>query len=124
MRRTGVSISLRSKQKMDSLGVNHAASEFNLLSISKNKKNDYRIVPSKKNNCEESASDYDPDESEESETEESDSSIGDEDELSGMVNISSRSKVESLILVNFRMCFHLISNSQILVDRCASCFSY
>ncbi|WVZ64568.1 hypothetical protein U9M48_014066 [Paspalum notatum var. saurae] len=61
-------------------------------------KNDYRIVARKKNNHDESTSDYEPCTDENNQSDESDADLEEEEEMP-LMNISSRSKVEPLILL-------------------------
>ena len=78
---------------MKSYGILDTKTLLNQLST--RKQNDYRIVARKKNNYEESASDYEPSTDENNESEESEANLEEEEEMTVM-NISSRSKVEPL----------------------------
>ena len=81
----------RNIARMGSLGIGHVK---NILDeMGRGKKDDYRTVPSKKNNSEESTSDYDPLEDDTNQSDESDDSLGEEDEMPVTANISSRFKV-------------------------------
>lgn len=83
-------------EKMESLGV--GPTKLLLDKLSNRKKNAYHIVPSKKTNTEESESDYEPLDDGQTESEESDSNL-EEEETPVVLNISSRTKVESFLLV-------------------------
>jgi len=88
-------------EKLKSSGVYDAKHLLNKLST--RKKNDYRIVARKKKFSEESALDYEPSADENNESEESETNLEEEEEMTVM-NKSSRSKVEPLILFNFSVC--------------------
>ena len=86
---------------MKSYGILDTKTLLNQLST--RKQNDYRIVARKKNNYEESTSDYEPSADENNESGESETNLEEEEEMTVM-NKSSRSKVEPLILFNFSVC--------------------
>ncbi|KAL6842940.1 hypothetical protein ACP4OV_027253 [Aristida adscensionis] len=76
--------------KLESIGIRNDKQLLNQLCMIK--KNDYRVVPSRKISSEDSGSDYDPLDDGTTESEESDSSSREQEETPSMVNLSSRTK--------------------------------